>query len=151
MKRATNMSKNPDSGNGSNNNNNSNRTYGTSYQQGVGGVGVGGMMGGYQPPVHYAASQTKVLEDSTKAYYQADETASNVLQKMTEQRQQIGGANNNVWAMRKATEQAKQELIELNKKYRLKKQRLYITIAMLGMADFLLFVRLLQCHGSFFC
>ena len=107
--------------------------------------------GSYQPPVHYAADQTKTLEDTTKAYYQADETAANVLQKMTNQRQQIEGAHNNVWEMRQATEKAKRELMELQQKYRLKKQRLYVTIFLLGLTDLLLFFRIVQCHGNFFC
>ena len=71
-------------------NNNIAKTYG-SYQQG--GVGGGGVTGGgsYQPPVHYAKDQTKSLEDTTKTFYQTDETATRVLNQMTAQRQQIGG------------------------------------------------------------
>jgi hypothetical protein len=108
-------SSNPSSGNG-------NRTNYGSYQQG------GNQQ--YQPPVHYAADQTAVLEDSTKAYYQADETAAAVLQSMTAQKQQINGASSNVWDMRQATEKAKRELQQLHTKYRVKKQRLYVTIAL---------------------
>jgi hypothetical protein len=114
-------------------------TFTSSYQQ-----------GGYRPPIHYAADQTKTLEDSSKAYYQADETAARVLSQMTAQRQQIEGANNSVWGMREATKKAKREMTELHRKYREKKQRLYVTIALLGMADLLLFLRILQCHGNFF-
>jgi hypothetical protein len=127
---------NPSSGNG-------NRTNYGSYQQG------GNQQ--YQPPVHYAADQTAVLEDSTKAYYQADETAAAVLQSMTAQKQQINGASSNVWDMRQATEKAKRELQQLHTKYRIKKQRLYVTIALLGSIDMLLFFRILQCRGNFFC
>jgi hypothetical protein len=125
---------NPSSGNGNNN-------Y-RSYQQGG---------NQYQPSVHYAEDQTAVLEDSTKAYYQADETAAAVLQSMTEQKQQIHGASSNVWDMRQATEKAKRELQQLHTKYRIKKQRLYVTIALLGLTDMLLFFRILQCRGNFFC
>lgn len=107
--------------------------------------------GGYRPPIHYAADQTKTLEDSTQAYYQADETAARVLNQMTAQRQQIQGANNSVWGMREATEKAKREMTELHKKYREKKQRLYVTIALLGLTDLLLLLRIFQCHGNFFC
>ena len=107
--------------------------------------------GGYRPPIHYAADQTKVMEDTTQAYYQADETAARVLSQMTAQRQQIEGANNSVWGMREATEKAKREMSELHRKYREKKQRLYITIALLGLTDLLLFLRILQCHGNFYC
>ena len=107
--------------------------------------------GTYRPPIHYAADQTKVMQDTTQAYYQADETAARVLHQMTAQRQQIEGANNSVWGMREATEKAKREMTELHKKYREKKQRLYITIALLGLTDLLLLVRILQCHGNFYC
>jgi len=110
-----------------------------------------GLFSGYQPPIHYASDQTKTLEDSTKVYYQADETAGNVLQKMTAQRQQLEGAHDNVWEMRQATEAAKRELKALQQKYRQKKQRLYIVISLLSITDLLLFLRLLQCRGSFFC
>ena len=110
-----------------------------------------GGVGGYRPPIHYAADQTKVMEDTTQAYYQADETAARVLNQRTAQRQQIEGANNSVWGMREATEKAKREMTELHKKYREKKQRLYITIALLGLTDLLLFLRILQCHGNFYC
>lgn len=106
---------------------------------------------GYQPPVHYAADQTAVLEDTAKTYYQADETAGNVLAKMTAQRQQLTSAADNVWEMRHATDTAKRELQELQQKYRQKKQRLYMMIAGLAITDLLLFFRILQCRGNFFC
>ena len=125
-------------------NNNAFGSGGSSYQKGALAPG------GYRPPIHYAADQTKVMQDSTQAYYQADETAARVLNQMTAQRQQIEGANNSVWGMREATEKAKREMTELHKKYREKKQRLYITIALLGLTDLLLFLRILQCHGNFF-
>lgn len=112
-----------------------------SYQQG----------GTYQPPVHYAADQTATLEDTTAAYYQADETAQAVLQNMMAQKGQLHSAHDNVWEMRQATEKAKRELQDLHAKYRRKKQRLYAMIAALALTDFLLFFRILQCHGNFFC
>ena len=108
--------------------------------------------GGYRPPVHYAADQTKVMENTSQAYYQADETAARVLNQMTAQRQQIEAANNSVWGMREATEKAKREMTELQRRYRAKKRRLHITIALLGLADLLCFIRILQCRGhGFFC
>jgi hypothetical protein len=119
-----------------------------SYQQ---GGAAATLFGGYQPPVHYASDQTKTLEDATKTFYEADETAGNVLQKMTAQRQQISLASGNVWEMRTATEAAKREIQALQKKYREKKRRLYVTIALLSVTDLLLFFRILQCRGNFFC
>ena len=107
--------------------------------------------GSYQPPVHYAADQTKKLEDTTKTFYQADETAGHVLGHMTAQRHQIEGAHGNVWEMRQATDKAKREIEELHAKYRAKKQRLYVMIAGLSLVDMLLFFRILQCKGNFFC
>jgi chromosome segregation ATPase len=123
------------------NSNNSGNKY-RSYQQ-------GGSQ--YQPAVHYAADQTTVLEDTTKSYYQADETAAAVLQSMQGQKQQLNSASNNVWDMRQTTEKAKREIESLHKKYREKKQRLYATIALLALTDMLLFFRILQCRGNFFC
>lgn len=116
-----------------------------------GGLGAPTLFGGYQPPVHYASDQTKTLEDTTKTLYQTDETAGSVLQKMTAQRQQIGSASDNVWEMRQATEAAKREILALQQKYRQKKRNLYALIALLSVTDLLLFFRILQCKGNFFC
>lgn len=106
---------------------------------------------GYQPPVHYAADQTRTMEDTTKTFHEADAQATQVLQHMRGQRQQIQGAHNDVYEMRQATEKAKRELEALQKKYREKKQRLYVMIAILSLVDTLLFFRILQCGGNFFC
>ena len=84
----------------------------SSYQQGT-----------YQPPVHYAADQTKTVEDTTKIFHQTDETAGRVMDQMIAQRQQITGAHDKVWHMREKTEQAKRELQDLQYKYRQKKRR----------------------------
>ena len=64
----------------------------------------------YQQGVYYASEQTKTLADTQKTYYQADEAASNVLNKLTGQRQQLEGAHDNVWEMRVSTEAAKREI-----------------------------------------
>lgn len=106
---------------------------------------------GYRPPVHYANDQTKSLEDTTKTFYQADDTAGRVLDQMTAQRQQLEGAHTNVWEMRQATEKAKREIQELQTKYRERKQRLYVWIFVLGLTDLLLLLRIFQCRGNFFC
>ena len=111
-----------------------------SYQQGT-----------YQPPTSYAEKQTEVLTDAVRTQYQAEGTANAVLTRMTDQRNQLTEAHENVWQMRHATEKAKRELQELNNKYRKKKFRLYVTIAALGFMDLLLFFRILQCRGGFFC
>lgn len=116
----------------------------SSYQQG----------GSYQPPntsTAYAQQQTDTLTDTVKTQYEAEGTANAVLTRMTEQRHQLTGANDDVWHMRAATEQTKRELRELHNKYRQKKLRLYATIAMLGFTDLLLFLRIVQCRGGFFC
>ena len=106
---------------------------------------------GYQPPVFYAADQTKTLEDTTKTFYQADETAGHVLNSLQAQRQQISHAHTNANGMRETTDAAKRELEELRRKYREKKQRLYMWIAGLAFVDMMLFFRILQCHGNFYC
>ena len=114
-----------------------------SYQQGG---------GSYVPPgMTYADQQTNVLEDTVKTHYQAEGTASNVLTQMHAQRHQLKGAHDDVWEMRKAAEQARRELESLIAKNRKKKARLYAIIAALVMTDLLLFFRIAQCRGSFFC
>jgi hypothetical protein len=137
MKRS---SSNPSSGNNSYGANASNKPWFSSYQS-----------GGYQPPVHYAADQTETLHDTAKTYYQTDETANNVLQKMTQQRSQLHSADGSVYEMRQATAAAKRQIEELQRKNRQKKQRLYVMIAAVGLADMLLFFRMIQCRGGFFC
>ncbi|CAB9509608.1 expressed unknown protein [Seminavis robusta] len=107
--------------------------------------------GTYQPPQTYAEQQTDVLVDTAKTQYQAEGTANAVLTQMTQQRQQLTEAHDDVWHMREATDSAKRELQELNNKYRAKKLRLYIMIGSLGLADLMLFLRIVQCRGGFFC
>lgn len=111
--------------------------------------------GNYQPPlssgVVYAEQQTHIMEDSMRKQYETEGIAQTVLSQMTTQRQQLQGANDNVWEMREATEKAKRELMDLQVKWRAKKRRLQMIIAVLTAIDFLLFVRLIQCGGSFFC
>lgn len=114
----------------------------TSYQKG----------GSYEPPGQtYAEQQTNVLEDTVKTHYQAETTAANVLTQMHTQRHQLQGASDDVWEMRKTTEEAKRELANLAAKNRRKKHRLYAIITALAITDFFLFLRLLQCRGGFFC
>jgi len=128
-------------------------SYPSSYQSGGGGGIFTSLSSGgnYRPPVHYAADQTQQLEGTTRAYYQADETARNVLQKMSEQRRQLEGAHQDADEMRHLTEAAKRELKELRAKYRKKKQQLFVTIGVLAMTDLFLLFRILQCGGNFFC
>jgi hypothetical protein len=105
----------------------------------------------YQPPVFYAADQTKTLAETTTTFYQADETAGHVLSTLQSQRQQIGNAHDQAKRMKDATDAVKNELELLRNKYRAKKQRLYLWMVALGLLDALLLIRLLQCRGSFFC
>lgn len=125
---------------------------GTSYQQQP-GSSTGGS---YQPPkqqtgLAYAEQQTHIMEDTMRKQYETEGIAQTVLSQMTTQRQQLQGAHDNVWEMREATEKAKRELMDLQVKWRAKKRRLQMIIVVLGMIDFLLFIRLVQCGGSFFC
>jgi hypothetical protein len=136
---------------GSNSGNLSNRY--SSYQKHDGSSMSYQSSQGYQPPATqtYAQQQTSVLHDTVKTQYQTDATAQTVLSQLHSQRQQLGGAADDVWEMRIATEQAKRELAALKDKHMAKKRRLYTIIAVLGAVDFVLFLRLLQCHGSFIC
>jgi len=98
-----------------------------------------------------AEQQTNTLQETVATQYQAEETANAVLNQLHGQRQQIQGANNDVWQTRQLTEETKRELCALQAKYREKKNRLKIIIALLSLVDFLMFFRLLRCRGSFFC
>ena len=70
---------------------------------------------------------------------------------MQTQRQQLKGANQNVWEMRQNAEKAKRDITALIKKARKKKLKLQFIAMGLAFIDFVLFIRLLQCGGSFFC
>ena len=108
--------------------------------------------GSYVPPAQqYAEKQTNNVSDTVKTQYEAENTANAVLQQLNAQRQQLQGANEDVWDMRNATEETKRELRDLREKYRARKRKLYVYIAILGAVDLLLFLRLLRCGGSFFC
>jgi len=109
----------------------------------------------YQPPTYsgsaYQEEQSKVVEDSLKTNYDAEGTAAAILSQMTTQRYQLQAAHDDVWEMREATEKAKKELEDMYAKSRAKKKRLHIIIAMLAITDAFLFLRLLNCGGSFIC
>ena len=110
----------------------------TSYQQSYSGKTL-------------AEEQTSTLQDTVTTQYQAEETANAVLNQLHSQRQQIHGANDDVWETRQLTEETKRELGALQAKYREKKNKLKLLIALLGLLDFWMFYRLLKCRGSFFC
>ena len=99
----------------------------------------------------YAEQQTGVVEDTVRTHIQAETTANNVLETMQAQRQQLQNANEDTWNMRTNVANAQRELRELQQKAWKKKQRLYAIIGMLGAVDLLLFLRIVQCGGSFFC
>ncbi|KAL7552987.1 hypothetical protein ACHAWF_016227 [Thalassiosira exigua] len=125
-----------------------------SYQRGGGGGG-GVVDSGYQPPqmtgTAYAEQQTGVVEDTLRTHIQAETTATNVLEKMHAQREQLQNANDDTWQMRTNVANAQRELKELQVKAWKKKQRLYIIIGLLSFVDLMLFLRIVQCGGSFFC
>jgi len=108
----------------------------------------------YQPPSvsgTYAQQQTQIMEDTMRTNYEAANTVGNVLSQMHGQRQQLTGAHENVWEMRQAAEKAKKDLTSMVKQARKKKLKLQIIAAGLAFIDFVLFLRLLKCGGSFFC
>jgi hypothetical protein len=70
---------------------------------------------------------------------------------MQNQRQQLQGAQGNVWEMRQSAEKAKRDITTMVKKTRQKKIKLQMIAIGLALVDFFLLVRLLQCGGSFFC
>jgi prophage DNA circulation protein len=108
----------------------------------------------YKPPQvtgNYAKQQTQVVEDTMRTQIQAETTANNVLASMVGQKQQLQNANDDMWAMRTNVANAQRELKELQQKAFMKKQRLYMIIGLLSTVDVILFFRIVQCGGSFFC
>mmetsp|Transcript_22167 Transcript_22167/g.53707 ORF Transcript_22167/g.53707 Transcript_22167/m.53707 type:complete len:166 (+) Transcript_22167:273-770(+) len=137
-------------GNNSTNSGNSNG----SYQRGEGGSY------GYQPPhqqpqmttgTTYAEGQTRIVEDAMRTHVQAETSANTVLATLEAQRQQLQNANDDTWQMRQNVATAQRELKELQTKAFKKKQKLYAVIGMLSFVDVMLFLRIVQCGGSFFC
>ena len=127
-----------------------------SYQHGGGGGGDSSYS--YQPPqpqvtgtMMYADQQSQVVEDTMRTHVQAETAANNVLSTLHAQRQQLQNANDDTWQMRTNVANAQRELKELQQKAWKKKQRLYMIIGLLGFVDFTLFLRIVQCGGSFFC
>lgn len=99
----------------------------------------------------YAEHQTGVVEDAVRTQIEAEATANGVMAALGGQRQQLQNANDDTWAMRQNVAQAQAELKELQRKARLKKHRLYVIIGVLSTVDLVLFFRIVQCGGSFFC
>lgn len=123
-----------------------------SYQHGA----AGGETNNYQPPQltttgKYTEQQTNIVEDTMRTHVAAETTANTVLATLHAQRQQLQNANDDTWQMRTNVAAAQRELRELQKKAWQKKQRLYIIIGILGFVDVILFFRIVQCGGSFFC
>jgi molecular chaperone GrpE (heat shock protein) len=122
-----------------------------SYQKGNPSHSTTVTSGGYQPPIFYAKDQTTILEDTTRAYYETDETANKVLNTLLSQRQQLQNTDTTIHNMHSTTQQVSKEIELLRKKYKQKKQQLYMYIAALSIIDILLFLRMIQCHGNFYC
>ena len=144
----------PHNSNGSINNNNNNNNNG-SYQQGGNSSGGGyNYQSNYQAPQlsgKYAEQQTQIMEEAMRTHVTAETTANNVLAKLHAQRHQLQNANDDTWEMRQNVATAQRELKELQQKAWAKKKRLYMIIALLAAADLTLFLRIVQCGGSFFC
>uniref|UniRef100_A0A7S3QDT0 t-SNARE coiled-coil homology domain-containing protein n=1 Tax=Chaetoceros debilis TaxID=122233 RepID=A0A7S3QDT0_9STRA len=108
----------------------------------------------YRPPKvsgSFAQQQTQVMEDTMRTHYETEATSAAVLSQLRTQRGQLDGANTNVWEMRQAAERAKKDITSMAKKVRKKKMRLQMIVIVLAVVDFVLFVRLIQCGGSFYC
>jgi len=134
----------PHNSNGSINNNGS-------YQRGEGGGGGGYNYQAPQSSGGYAEQQTQIMEDAMRTHVTAETTANNVLAKLHAQRHQLQNANDDTWEMRQNVATAQRELKELQQKAWAKKKRLYGVIGMLSVVDLILFLRIVQCGGSFFC
>lgn len=108
----------------------------------------------YAPPAvsgSFAQQQTQIIEDTMKTHYETEATSAAVLSQMRQQRQQLQGAQSNAWEMREAAEKAKRDLTSMAAKQRRKKLKLQMIAGALALIDLILFLRLIQCGGSFFC
>ena len=109
----------------------------------------------YQPPQlvgnTYIEQQTNMIEDIARTNIEVETNANNILSTLYGQRNQIQNANDNTWQMRANVVNAQRELKELQHKAFMKKQKLYMIIAILSLVDIVLFCRIVQCGGSFFC
>lgn len=108
----------------------------------------------YAPPAvsgSFAQQQTQIIEDTMKTHYETEATSAAVLSQMRQQRQQLQGAQSNAWEMREAAEKAKRDLTSMAARQRRKKLKLQIIAGALALIDLILFLRLIQCGGSFFC
>mmetsp|Transcript_34021 Transcript_34021/g.81434 ORF Transcript_34021/g.81434 Transcript_34021/m.81434 type:complete len:159 (-) Transcript_34021:175-651(-) len=99
----------------------------------------------------YEQRQTRVVEDAVRTNVEAETTAGNVLTQLEAQRNQLQRADDDAWAMREDVARAQRELRELQQKTWEKKRRLYAVIGALSFVDAMLFFRIVQCGGSFFC
>ncbi|KAL3764699.1 hypothetical protein ACHAWU_001529 [Discostella pseudostelligera] len=128
---------------------------------GIGGSGSGSGGGGsyqndtgYRPPqlgLTYAEQQSHILDDTMRTHVHAESTANTLLATLHSQRQQLQNANEDTRQMRSNVAEASRELKELQRKVMARKRKLYIMIGMLALADTMLFLRIVQCGGSFFC
>jgi len=129
----------------------------SSYQNSAGDGGGGSSSGGYVPPSagggggSYAERQTRHVEEAVRSHYEAEGTAAGVMSLMASQRGQLQGAKDIAGGTRERTEQAQRELDELSYKTRRKRRRLQYIAAGLAVTDALLFLRICQCGGNFFC
>ncbi|KAL7441576.1 hypothetical protein ACHAXH_010009 [Discostella pseudostelligera] len=123
--------------------------------------GIGGGSGdsyqndvGYRPPQlgqTYAEQQSHILDDTMRTHVHAESTANTLLATLHSQRQQLQNANEDTRQMRSNVAEASRELKELQRKVMARKRKLYIMIGMLALVDTMLFLRIVQCGGSFFC
>jgi hypothetical protein len=124
----------------------------------IGGTGGGGGSyqhdAGYRPPqlgLTYAEQQTQVLDDTMRTHVHAETTANTLLATLHSQRQQLQNANEDTRQMRTNVAEASKELKELQRKVMARKHKLYMMIGILALVDTMLFLRIVQCGGSFFC
>ena len=142
------------SGNAVHNNNNNLGLRGDDYGGGGGGSYQHSDVG-YRPPqlggLTYAEQQSHVLDDTMRTHVHAESTANTLLATLHSQRQQLQNANEDTRQMRSNVAEASRELKELQRKVMARKRKLYMMIGALALVDTMLFLRIVQCGGSFFC
>jgi predicted RNase H-like nuclease (RuvC/YqgF family) len=86
-----------------------------------------------------------------RTHVHAESTANTLLATLHSQRQQLQNANEDTRQMRSNVSEASRELKELQRKVMARKRKLYMMIGALALVDTMLFLRIVQCGGSFFC
>ena len=93
----------------------------------------------------------ELMNETLQLNYDSQHTATMVMNQLNNQRESLQNAVDNTNEIKHLSIKAKLQLKEMKEKARRRIMRLYMIIGVLGIVDFLAFMRILKCGGSFFC